>query len=128
MAIGSRDFPRDLLKIHPGILHCLHVVSSENIALEKRKREEQKWKMDNKRARKLFPELMPSESEEDNDEEGEQNNTVCGFYLMKYSDPIWSKLEEWIQCQDKGREWYHEKCVGAEGMKKFVCGRCNIKK
>ena len=103
------------------------MASPGNIPLGKRKREEQKPKMDIKRARKLFPELTSSESEKD-DEVGEQNNATCGFCSTKYSDLISSKLEDWIQCQRKESEWYHGKCVGAEGRKKFVCGRCNTKK
>ena len=106
---------------------AIFLTSPENIALEKRKREEQKQKINSKRARNLFPELS-SESEKEDDEDEEQNNTMCGFCLVKYSDPISSKLGDWIQCQGKAREWYHEKCVGAAGMKKFVCGRCNVKK
>ncbi|KAJ4437829.1 hypothetical protein ANN_13767 [Periplaneta americana] len=68
----------------------------------------------------------PCESSESSEEE--DNNTSCGLCKIKYSDALSVRLGDWIQCQVKGREWYHEKCVGAEGRKKFVCGRCVVLK
>ncbi|XP_063241227.1 uncharacterized protein LOC134541602 [Bacillus rossius redtenbacheri] len=53
----------------------------------------------------------------------EENDTACCFCNLKYSDPRSIAKGDWIQCQ-KGKEWYHELCVGAEGKKSFVCGRC----
>lgn len=69
-----------------------------------------------------------SESSESNDDTNEEDSdTSCGFCKIKYSDQISVKLGDWIQCQGKGREWYHEKCVGAAGKKRFVCGKCVVR-
>jgi hypothetical protein len=35
------------------------------------------------------------------------NNGKCGFCFVKYSDES-KQLGDWIQCQGKRKEWYHE--------------------
>lgn len=59
-------------------------------------------------------------------EQEEQNDTICNFCSVSYRDPRSPSLGDWVQCQGKSQEWYHEKCVGAEKKKVFVCGRCKV--
>lgn len=53
----------------------------------------------------------------------EVENSHCGFCLKSYNCPNSSKFGDWVQCLICS-VWYHEKCVGGKGKKRFVCGKC----
>lgn len=51
------------------------------------------------------------------------NEDLCGFcHLSYYSKESYVK-GAWIQCQSC-TVWYHDVCVGAQGRKQFICGKC----
>ncbi|KAJ4430469.1 hypothetical protein ANN_22685 [Periplaneta americana] len=53
-----------------------------------------------------------------------KDENVCQFCFLAYEDPRSVKKGDWIRCQGAQKEWYHEICVGAQGRKQFVCGKC----
>jgi hypothetical protein len=54
--------------------------------------------------RQIWKEMssLTSESEDDS-YECEENDTFCGFFNIKYCDPISGKLGDWVQCQGKSK-------------------------
>ncbi|PSN46851.1 hypothetical protein C0J52_24200 [Blattella germanica] len=126
---AGMDWLIDFRKRHPEIIlrKATLLTSPENISPAKKKKEEQKRKLQ-KKTKTLFP-VLPLDSDAESEEdlcgvEKKGKDEKCAFCLVRYEDPKSSKLGDWIQCQGAGKEWYHTTCVGAEKKKMFICGRC----
>ena len=58
-------------------------------------------------------------------QETDPNDDVpCTFCRRRFSEPLSSKFSQWVECM-KCHKWFHEVCVGAQGITKFICGLCS---
>ncbi|KAJ4448015.1 hypothetical protein ANN_10025 [Periplaneta americana] len=97
----------------------------QRILLEKEEQPERNHKLKSLICRKL---VVSSDDDDDSIEmkttSHVKDESVCQFCFLAYDDPRSVKKGDWIRCQGAQKEWYHEICVGAQGRKQFVCGKC----
>ncbi|KAJ4434095.1 hypothetical protein ANN_16415 [Periplaneta americana] len=97
----------------------------KNLVGKKEEQPERNHKLKSLICRKL---VVSSDDEDDSIEmkttSHVRDENVCQFCFLAYDDPRSVKKGDWIRCQGAQKEWYHEICVGAQGRKQFVCGKC----
>jgi hypothetical protein len=105
-----------------------HLTSDSNFkataAKRKLKLEKLKPKL-SKKAKAVRVALLSSDEDDPvpiSDAENEEN-LPCGFCGVKYCEEKSVLKGEWIRCQ-RCKTWFHEVCVGAQGKKQFICGKC----
>lgn len=123
--LGNLKSKRMCLDTEKGAFSTKLKEEPKNLVGKKEEQPERNHKLKSLICRKL---VVSSDDEDDSIEmkttSHVRDENVCQFCFLAYDDPRSVKKGDWIRCQGAQKEWYHEICVGAQGRKQFVCGKC----